>query len=381
MVNGTVAGYGLNALECTVCDGTGKLLRDSCPLCDGPSADTNIPILEKDSNAKYTRQGNPKLGRLTGREKEFEELGDLTSLYEGLSAKTRQHVNPLADHFQIPTPAPDWSEVFEDPTLPLQIDVGCGSGRFVLIRAQRMAGLSESVDADLAAAELDTSTLNSSASSGGKPIANVLGMEIRKKLVERSQEWTRRLKLRNCGFIFTNATVSWRSLLDSYPGPIELVSMQFPDPHFKARHHKRRHVQPQLVREMAQTLQPGARVFLQGDVPEAVRWMRDMIEAYADGSFALANECQNRTDLIRAEWETRLGGKSGNAADVDGDAEDTDAKQQNLEDPEQRPLPLEWSANLKAGWLPENPLGVPSEREVYVSQINATVYRLMLVRV
>lgn len=329
----------------------------------GLTAAASLPgrgnTIAHESNSRYTRQGNPELGRLTGREKEFQELGDLTALYEGLSTKTRQHVNPLADHFQVPTQAPDWTAIFENPTLPLHVDVGCGSGRFVLIRAQRLAGQ-----------------------------VNVIGMEIRQKLVDRAQAWAGRLSLRNCHFVFTNATVSWNSLLRSYPGPIELVSMQFPDPHFKARHRKRRHVQPGLVREMAETLAPGARVFLQGDVPEAVRWMRDMIEVHGGKRFDLAPECRNQEGLLRDEWESSGNDQdgplaSGQTGDADQDVNlDVNEDPQDIVDSqsEQGQLPVTWSADPAAGWLPVNPLGVPSDREVYVAQSEAMVYRLMLVR-
>merc|ERR1712151_1129717 len=138
----------------------------------------------------------------------------------------------------------------------------------------------------------------------GPATANVLGLEIRQKLVQRANEWAKRLNLTNCHFVFTNATVSWKSLLQSYPGPIELVSMQFPDPHFKKKHYKRRHVQPQLVKEMAETMTSGSRVFLQGDVPEVIRWMRDMFEVHGSGQFSLSPECHGQPGLFREEWET-----------------------------------------------------------------------------
>ena len=36
------------------------------------------------------------------------------------------------------------------------------------------------------------------------------------------------------------------------PGaPLRSASIQFPDPHFKAKHHKRRVVQPELARSLA----------------------------------------------------------------------------------------------------------------------------------
>ena len=40
-----------------------------------------------------------------------------------------------------------------------------------------------------------------------------------------------------------NATISLDHMLASYPAPIALLAVQFPDPHFKARHRKRRTVQ------------------------------------------------------------------------------------------------------------------------------------------
>ena len=41
---------------------------------------------------------------------------------------------------------------------------------------------------------------------------------------------------------------------------VACVSVQFPDPHFKKRHHKRRIVQPQLVDAVADALLPGRKV-------------------------------------------------------------------------------------------------------------------------
>ena len=46
--------------------------------------------------------------------------------------QVRQHVNPLKSQFQVPTQAPDWSEAYRDPSLPMHLDIGCGKGRFIL---------------------------------------------------------------------------------------------------------------------------------------------------------------------------------------------------------------------------------------------------------
>ena len=51
--------------------------------------------------------------------------------------RCRQHVNPLKKELQVPLPPPDWSSVYDDPARPLVVDVGCGSGRFLLALSQR----------------------------------------------------------------------------------------------------------------------------------------------------------------------------------------------------------------------------------------------------
>jgi len=113
--------------------------------------------------------------------------------------------------------------------------------------------------------------------------------------------------------------------------------------------------------------------------------MRDMFEEHGDACFALADECRNCSDLIREEWETRLVRNPGAdpvkaGQEMDGDTAEKAQELEEPEDPDRSPFCLMWSADSKAGWLPENPLGVPSEREVYVAQIKAIVYRVMLVR-
>ena len=54
----------------------------------------------------------------------------------------RQHVNPLSSKYQVskvPVGKLDWLlENFEDPTLPLHLDVGCAKGTFVLEMAEKM---------------------------------------------------------------------------------------------------------------------------------------------------------------------------------------------------------------------------------------------------
>lgn len=154
----------------------------------------------------------------------------------GLTQRVRNHVNPLSTRHQIPVDPPHWPEIYADLDRPLHLDIGTGSGRFLLAMAQH------------------------------QPQWNFLGVEIRQPLVERANQWRDQLGLDNLHFLYANINVSLRRLFK--PGDLSRVSVQFPDPWFKKRHHKRRVVQPELVADLADLLRPGSLVFLQSDIEE-----------------------------------------------------------------------------------------------------------------
>ncbi|KAL5647395.1 hypothetical protein ACJX0J_041750, partial [Zea mays] len=70
-------------------------------------------------------------------DKEYADL-NLRPLYpnRGHHMRIRQHVNPLSSSFLEPTGPPEWKEVFDNPLLPLMVDIGCGSGRFLIWHAK-----------------------------------------------------------------------------------------------------------------------------------------------------------------------------------------------------------------------------------------------------
>ncbi|KAA3473039.1 tRNA (guanine-N(7)-)-methyltransferase-like [Gossypium australe] len=163
--------------------------------------------------------------------------------------RIRQHVNPLSSSFSVPAPVPNWDEVFKDPTLPLMVDIGSGSGRFLLWLAKQ-----------------------------NPDSKNYLGLEIRAKLVKRAEFWVKELALSNIHFMFANAAVSFKQLVSTYPGPLALVSILCPDPHFKKRHHKRRVVRTPLVNSILTRLMPEGKVFIQSDVVEVAEDMRKQFD-------------------------------------------------------------------------------------------------------
>lgn len=229
---------------------------------------------------------------------EYADLNISDKISEDLGhIRIRQHVNPLRSSLMVPAEVPDWNMVYKDATLPLMVDIGCGSGRFLLWLAKRTPSCK-----------------------------NFLGLEIRQKLVDRSKYWVDELALSNIHFIFANATVSFKELVSTYPGPLMLVSILCPDPHFKKKYHKRRVVQKPLVKSIANSLMPGGQVFIQSDVLEVATDMRDYFEAESDQLLHIDNI--NPHILC-----------------------DTD------------------------GWLLNNPMGIRTEREIHAEYEGGRIYR------
>lgn len=109
-----------------------------------------------------------------------------------------------------------------------------------------------------------------------EPNWNFLGLEIRAPLVEQANSWPEELELTNLHYVFCNVSNSLQPLLASLPiGSLQRVSIQFPDPWFKRRHQKRRVVQLELVQDLAAYLVEGGIVFLQSDIQIVAEEMCD----------------------------------------------------------------------------------------------------------
>ncbi|MFM7170300.1 MAG: tRNA (guanine(46)-N(7))-methyltransferase TrmB, partial [Cyanobium sp.] len=162
----------------------------------------------------------------------------------------RQHVNPLSRFYQLPRPLPPLADLFPDPHQPLHLDIGSARGRFLLALAPLV------------------------------PERNHLGIEIRRPLVSAAEADREAAGLTNLRFVFAHAGVSlpdW--LADLPPGRLALVSLQFPDPWFKTRHHKRRVLQPGLLHALAGSMDAGSRFFLQSDVLAVMEPMVELVES------------------------------------------------------------------------------------------------------
>jgi len=156
-----------------------------------------------------------------------------------------------------------------------------------------------------------------------QPDKNFLGIEIRKTLVQLANQEKTRLGLTNIHYLFGSMNYYAETLLPSLPqNSLEFITIQFPDPWFKRRHNKRRVVQPELVRILVDYLIEGGTIFLQSDIEEVALEMRKRFVA---------------NSLLVVQHQEF--------------------------------------------WLAENPLPVPTERELYVLEDQKPVYRVLLKKV
>ena len=151
----------------------------------------------------------------------------------------RQHVNPLSKNFFEIDPIPPLNQVFENPKLPLHLDIGCASGDFLL--------------------ELSLKNKN----------WNYIGIEIREKLVLNANLKLKSRENKNLYFSFGNANnIFNQSKNISIFNLINSISFNFPDPWFKKKHHKRRVIQPKFINLLSNSMKKGSLIFIKTDVRE-----------------------------------------------------------------------------------------------------------------
>lgn len=186
-----------------------------------------------------------------------------------MSRRIRKHANP----FNVTTEVGALDRVgLFGREAPLEIDIGCGGGAFLFERARN------------------------------HPDVDFVGFEVRKPLVEAAMSRRDREGPRNLHIFYANAHTNLTDLVP--PGVVRAFYVMFPDPCFKKRHHKRRILQPKLVRQMAELLPDGGHVYAQSDVKPLAEEMydflaaEDALESRLDPSLTVPSPIEERT-----EWE------------------------------------------------------------------------------
>ena len=156
----------------------------------------------------------------------------------------RQHVNPLSKNFFEIEPIPPLNEVFENPKLPLHLDIGSASGDFLF--------------------ELSLKNKN----------WNYIGIEIREKLVLNANLKLKNREYKNLYFSFWNINNFFHHIMNKpLINSITSISLNFPDPWFKKKHHKRRVIQPEIINFLSNSMQKKSLIFIKTDVEELFNYM------------------------------------------------------------------------------------------------------------
>ena len=156
----------------------------------------------------------------------------------------RQHVNPLSKIYNHVEPIPPLKSIFSDINKPLHLDIGCGSGSFLIKLAKNNNNW------------------------------NYIGLEIREKLVNKSNSKLKDESIDNLFFAFGNAEYLIEDSIGKFPSDIlSSVSFNFPDPWFKKKHHKRRIIRPQLIHKISQLMANGGYISIKSDVEELFEYM------------------------------------------------------------------------------------------------------------
>jgi len=168
--------------------------------------------------------------------------------------RIRQHVNPLkSDLLEIA----DVPRLAPAPGQALDVELGAAEAHFLI---------------DLARVE---------------PGTLFVGVEIRRELVTFTNGELGKAGLQNVRLVFANMSVDMPRLFA--PGSVRRFFLNFPDPWFKTRQHKRRVIGPELMDEIHRALAPGGELFVQTDIFELALEAMGALETMAPTHFVNAH--------------------------------------------------------------------------------------------
>jgi tRNA (guanine-N7-)-methyltransferase len=153
---------------------------------------------------------------------------------------------PTAADPAAPPPLLDWRAVFGNER-PVEIEVGCGKGLFLVTAAT------------------------------ARPGVNYLGVEIVRKYQLFTATRLAKRGLSNVRVACADARTFLRERVTDES--VAAVHVYFPDPWWKKRHHKRRLFTDEFAGQCARVLRPGGRLHVATDVADYAALVREVVAA------------------------------------------------------------------------------------------------------
>ena len=147
-------------------------------------------------------------------------------------ARVRTHTNPF-NFYQKLEPL-KLNTIFDNPTQPLDLEIGFGKGVFL----QHWAKLN--------------------------PEHNVVGVEVRKGIVEIVKEEVNEKKVKNIHLIHNSGERVLEDCISD--NQLNSIFIFHPDPWLKKSHHKRRIIREDVLNLIEKKLKPGGKLYLSTDV-------------------------------------------------------------------------------------------------------------------
>lgn len=196
----------------------------------------------------------------------------------------RFRIAPNADQWMLELPPGvepiDWQALF-GRRAPLELEIGCGKGLFLLNAARR------------------------------DPDANFVGIEVARKFAIQSASRLAKRAVPNARVLCADARVLVAYRLAE--ASVRRIHVLFPDPWWKKRHRKRRVFTPEFVIHCGRVLEPGGEVHVATDVQEYFRDIEALFAAHSDlASRPVAEPAEPSHDmdyLTNYERRSRKAGK------------------------------------------------------------------------
>ncbi|MDB4756611.1 tRNA (guanosine(46)-N7)-methyltransferase TrmB [Mariniblastus sp.] len=174
------------------------------------------------------------------------------------------------------SPPLDWSCLFKDPSLPLEIEIGSGKGLFI------------------------------NTSSVEVPDRNFIGVELAKRYAVFAAARLARKKTENAVMISGDGLRFMAEFVAA--NTLDAVHVYFPDPWWKERHRKRRVMKESLVVDVERTLKPGGTLHFWTDVKEYFDSTLELIPSVCDlaGPYEVKANAPSHNLDYRTHFERRM---------------------------------------------------------------------------